>query len=185
MIALQLGQHEPAPCSAPVGCSVHWMRWDFSSWYWGPLCIGSQGQSSAQIKLNIPISAFTEISPKGFTLGVKAENDFNLPLCGLDLAPRLKKDTYQLERPICNPQDQCYNNKILLFWWNSHRRIKLNLRSNPIFSPFIFHLFFILLYSCWTFVFVCEWWKKFLMKMVCQMWVLIHFSLLIRLFKCL
>ncbi len=118
------------------------MRWDFSSWYWGPLCIRSQGQSSAQIKSNIPFGAFTEISPKGFTLGVKAENDFNLTLYGPGLAPRLKKYTSQLERPICNPGGQCYNNKILLFWWNSHRRIKLNLRSNPIFSPSFIFLFF-------------------------------------------
>jgi hypothetical protein len=54
----------------------------------------------------LPIGAIIEISPKGFTLGVKAENKnnfFNLSLYGLDLASRHKKDTFQLGRSICKP----------------------------------------------------------------------------------
>ncbi len=57
-------------------------------------------------KSSIPIGAITEISPKGFTLGVKADfffKFFNLSLYGLDLASRHKKDTFQLGRSICNP----------------------------------------------------------------------------------
>jgi hypothetical protein len=57
-------------------------------------------------------------TPKGFTLGVKAENRkniFNLPhklpinaeLYGLGLAPRLKKHIIEFGKPICNPRDQC------------------------------------------------------------------------------
>jgi hypothetical protein len=54
-----------------------------------------------QLKSSIPIGAKVEISPKGFTVGVKAdiENNFsicpklliNAEHCGLVLAPRLKK----------------------------------------------------------------------------------------------
>ncbi len=33
----KIGQHQPAPTSAPVGSSVHWMGWDFSSSDW--MCI--------------------------------------------------------------------------------------------------------------------------------------------------
>jgi hypothetical protein len=47
-------------------------------------------------KLCITIGAITEISPKGFTLGIKAEifNYFNLPLYGLDLARQQQKKKY-------------------------------------------------------------------------------------------
>jgi len=65
---------------------------------------------------------------------------FNLPFYGLVLALRLKNDTYQFRRLICNPWDQCYNNKILYFWWNPHCRIKLNPKPNPLSSPSLFHL---------------------------------------------
>jgi hypothetical protein len=57
--------------------------------------------ANVQPKSSIPIGAKVEISPKGFTLGVKAdiEKNFsicpklliNAELCGLVLAPRLKK----------------------------------------------------------------------------------------------
>jgi hypothetical protein len=58
-------------------------------------------KANVQPKSSIPIGAKVEISPKGFTLGVKAElekNLFNLPkvthnaeLYGLVLGPRLEK----------------------------------------------------------------------------------------------
>jgi hypothetical protein len=65
-------------------------------------------------KSRIPIGAKVEISPKGFTLGVKAEVDpniFNLPqvtnkcrtfwLC---IGPQgLKKEIIKFEEPICKP----------------------------------------------------------------------------------
>jgi len=57
-------------------------------------------------KSRIPIGAITEITPKGFTLGVKAEKEnifLNLSIYDLDLASRHKKDTFQLGRSICNP----------------------------------------------------------------------------------
>jgi len=64
-------------------------------------------KAKIELKSCITIGAITEISPKGFTLGFMAENFnyFNLPLYGLDLAPRRqqqKKRTYQLGRLICN-----------------------------------------------------------------------------------
>jgi hypothetical protein len=40
---------------------------------------------------------------------------WHLPLYSFVFAPKLKKDTYKLGRPICNPWGQSYNNKILLF----------------------------------------------------------------------
>jgi hypothetical protein len=72
-------------------------------------------EAKVQLKSNIPIDAKVEMSPKGFTLGVKAELEFffNLPqfinnveLYDLVLAPRLKKDTNQFGQPICNPLGQ-------------------------------------------------------------------------------
>ncbi len=47
-------------------------------------------KAKIELKSWISIGAITEISPKGFTLGIMAENFnyFNLPLYGLDLAPR-------------------------------------------------------------------------------------------------
>jgi hypothetical protein len=57
--------------------------------------------ANVQLKASIPIGAKVEISPKGFTLGDKVEIEkifsicprlvINAELCGLDLAPRLKK----------------------------------------------------------------------------------------------
>jgi hypothetical protein len=43
--------------------------------------------------LSTPTGAITEISPKGFTLGVKKAIFKNLPLYDLDLGPRQKKDS--------------------------------------------------------------------------------------------
>jgi hypothetical protein len=79
--------------------------------------------ANIQPKSSIPIGAKVEISPKGFTLGVKADIEFFFsPICpkllinaefyGLVLAPRLKKKGYhqiweanlQLLGPICNPK---------------------------------------------------------------------------------
>jgi hypothetical protein len=36
--------------------------------------------------------------------------------------------------PICNLWGQCCSNKILMFWWNPHCRIKINPKPNPIYS---------------------------------------------------
>jgi hypothetical protein len=63
-------------------------------------------KAKVELKSSIPIGAITEISPKGFTIGVKAEkgsNFFNLPLYHPNLAPRQKKGTFQVGGPICNP----------------------------------------------------------------------------------
>ncbi len=68
------------------------------------LTLGVRGD--VQPKSSIPIGAKVEISPKGFTVGVKAdiENNFSIGLkllinaehCGLVLAPRLKKGYQQI-----------------------------------------------------------------------------------------
>jgi len=111
-----------------------------------------------EFKSNIPIGAITTFSPKGFTLKSRSKNKiifFNLPLYGLDLTLRSKKDTYQLGRPICNPWSQWGCNKILLFWWNPHYRIKINPKSNLIFSTSLFFHFFFLLKFC-----ACLWIMK-------------------------
>ncbi len=57
-------------------------------------------KANVQLKSSIPIGAKVDISPKGFTRGVKAEIEkifsicpkllINVELCGLVLAPRLK-----------------------------------------------------------------------------------------------
>jgi hypothetical protein len=58
------------------------------------------------------------MSPKGFTLGVKVEIEKIFSICPKllinselyeILAPRLKKDTDQIGRPICNPWGQCFS----------------------------------------------------------------------------
>ncbi len=70
-------------------------------------------RANVQPKSSIPIGAKDkEISPKGFTLGVKAEREnkfstcpkllINAELYGLVLAPRLKKNTIKFEGSICN-----------------------------------------------------------------------------------
>ncbi len=58
-------------------------------------------QANVELKSSIPIGAEVEISPKGFTRGVKAEIEkvlsicpkllINAELCGLVLATRLEK----------------------------------------------------------------------------------------------
>jgi hypothetical protein len=55
-------------------------------------------EANVQLKSSIPIGVKVEISPKGFTLGVKAKIFSTYPkllinaeLCGLVSAPRLKK----------------------------------------------------------------------------------------------
>jgi hypothetical protein len=58
-------------------------------------------------------------TPKGFTLGVKAEIEKIFSICpkllinaevlGLVLAPRLKKDTIEFVKPICNHRRQYSN----------------------------------------------------------------------------
>jgi hypothetical protein len=65
----------------------------------------SQGQCSTQIQ-HSSIGAKVEISPKGFTLGVKAKREKNFSIClkllknaelyGLVLDPRLKKGYHQI-----------------------------------------------------------------------------------------
>ncbi len=70
-----------------------------------------------------------------------------------------KKNTYQLERPVCNPWAECCCNKTLSFWfWNLHPEIKGNLNK-----PHIFTLFFIFLFSCWVSMLVREWCMGFLL----------------------
>jgi hypothetical protein len=66
-------------------------------------------EANVQLKSSIPIGAKVEISPKGFTLGVKAEIEkifsicprllINAELCGLDLARRLKKGYHKIWEP--------------------------------------------------------------------------------------
>jgi hypothetical protein len=67
--------------------------------------------------------------------------------------------TYQLGRPICNPWSQCCYNNILLFWWNSQCRIKINPKPNLrlyfllLFHFISFHFSLLLLNFCscfWT-----------------------------------
>jgi hypothetical protein len=63
-------------------------------------------KANVQLKSSIPIGAKVEISPKGFTLGDKAEIEKNFSicprllinpeLCRLDLAPRLKKGYHKI-----------------------------------------------------------------------------------------
>ncbi len=63
-------------------------------------------RANVQPKSSIPIGAKVEISPKGFTLGVKAEREKNFSICprllknaelyGLVLDPRLKKGYHQI-----------------------------------------------------------------------------------------
>jgi hypothetical protein len=63
-------------------------------------------RANVKPKSSIPIGAKVEISPKGFTLGVKAETEKNFSICpkllinaefyGLVLGPRLKKGYHQI-----------------------------------------------------------------------------------------
>jgi len=61
--------------------------------------------------------------------GWKRKENFNLPPYGHDLTPRGKKNPINLGGHL-QPSQCCYN-KISLFWWNPHCKIKIN----PIFSP--------------------------------------------------
>jgi hypothetical protein len=88
------------------------------------LPIGVNAKGWTQIKHFYWLNHWNQ-PPKGFTIGVKAENENifkNLPLYGPQLSPRHKKDAYQLnlegQFATLGPMFW-YNNKILLFWWNS------------------------------------------------------------------
>jgi hypothetical protein len=74
-------------------------------------------KAKVELKSSIPIDAITEIRPKGFTLGVKTKKRkqfFNLPLYGLDLAPREKKIPINLGGQFSTLEPMVCN-KILLF----------------------------------------------------------------------
>ncbi len=74
-----------------------------------------------KLKSSISIGAKVEITPKGFTLGVKAEiakNIFNLPQVTNRQMPNFmalywpqawKKDIIEFGKPICNPWGQCFS----------------------------------------------------------------------------
>jgi hypothetical protein len=73
-----------------------------------------------QPKSSIPIGAKVEISPNGFTLGVKAKLEkifsicpkllINAELYGLVLAPMLEKRIpSNLRGQFCNPWGQCFS----------------------------------------------------------------------------
>ncbi len=74
--------------------------------YLGPLY--TRSQANVPPKSSIPIGAKVEISPKGFTLGVKAEIEKKNSICPNFMAlywPKgWKKDTIQFGKPICNPK---------------------------------------------------------------------------------
>jgi hypothetical protein len=80
----------------------------------GPLYTWSQGECSTQIKHSI--GAKVEISPKGFTLGIKTELQKILSICPKllrnaelydhVLAPRLEKGYQQICNANCNPSGQ-------------------------------------------------------------------------------
>jgi hypothetical protein len=69
--------------------------------------------------LSTPIGAITEISTKGFTLGVKKANSLKIyPLYDLDLGPRQKKRrriVINFGGQFATLESQCYDNKILSF----------------------------------------------------------------------
>ncbi len=70
---------------------------------------------NVQLKSSIPIGAKIEISPKGFTLGVKAEiENFNLSQCWTlwpCIGPKVEKGIplNWFGKPICNPWGQGSN----------------------------------------------------------------------------
>jgi hypothetical protein len=79
-------------------------------------------KANVQLKSSIPIDAKVEISPKDFTLGVKAKIEKNFSICcpkllinaelyGLCIGPKADqktKDTImEFGKPICNPLAQC------------------------------------------------------------------------------
>jgi hypothetical protein len=67
-------------------------------------------RAHVQPKSSIPIGAKVEISPKGFTLGVKVEIEKKNSICpkllyGLILAPRLKKGYHQIWEANSQPKN--------------------------------------------------------------------------------
>jgi hypothetical protein len=112
-------------------------------------------KAKVELKSSIPIGAIAEISPKGFTIGVKAEkknNFFNPSLYRPNLAPRQKKDTFQVGEPICNPWGPNVA-AITYFCSNEIHIVGSNLKPNLIF---IFLLYFISFHFYSLFVLVCE-----------------------------
>ncbi len=69
--------------------------------------------AKVELKSSIPIGSITEISPKGFTIGVKAENEklffFNLSLYGPDFVPKAEKGYLSTWKANLQPLSQC--------WW--------------------------------------------------------------------
>ncbi len=75
-------------------------------------------KANVQLKSSIPIDAKVEISPKEFTVGVKAEIEKIFWICSklvinaellwlcIDLKSE-KNDNMEFGKPICNPWDQC------------------------------------------------------------------------------
>ncbi len=76
----------------------------------------TRSQVNVQPKSSIPIGAKVEISPKGFTLGVKAELEKTFSICpkllinaelyGMVLAPRLKKGYHRIQEANLQPLGQ-------------------------------------------------------------------------------
>ncbi len=84
-------------------------------------------RANVQPKSSIPIGAKIEISPKGFTLGVKAElqkNLFNVTpkllinaeLYGLVLAPRVDKGHHQICKANLQPLGPMFQHLLALPW---------------------------------------------------------------------
>ncbi len=65
------------------------------------------------LKSNIPIGAITEISPKGFTIGVKVEKNKIKFMVLID--PKAQNRYLSTQEANCIPWGQCGCNKILLF----------------------------------------------------------------------
>jgi len=80
-------------------------------------------RANVQPKSSIPIGAKVEISPKGFTLGVKAEIEknfsiwpkllINAELYGLLLAPRLKKGYHHICEANLQPLGPMFQHLII------------------------------------------------------------------------
>jgi hypothetical protein len=102
----------------------------------------------------------------------KRKQFFNLPLYGSNLAPRQKKDTYQLGSPICNPWSQCWCNKTLLFWWNPHHWIKTSLTLNLFFLLFSI-LCFLFSFFKLSLMLAGEWWKEFIIFLL-EIWKILE-----------
>jgi hypothetical protein len=80
-------------------------------------------RANVQLKSSIPIGAKVEISPKGFTLGVKAEIEKNFSICpkflinaelyGLILASRLKKGYRQIWEANLQPLSPMFRHLLI------------------------------------------------------------------------